>query len=148
MMKEGQQLVHDTQRERDAVAAAVAAAREEIATEMRKLTDKAEVSEHKYQAALSELTATKACTGDERSSLFKEGEQLKTEKALLEARVDHLGKEVIELRTTREESLSASMAIYKEEMAKIEAGWQRRYNGEGKGGTKSCPRSAYCRPTA
>ena len=55
MMKEGKQLVHDTQRERDAVATAVAAAREEVAVEMRKITDKAECGQT-YPPVFSELT--------------------------------------------------------------------------------------------
>ena len=51
MRKEGTQIVHDVQREREAVAKAVEAARAENAAEVRRLTEHAEAADRRCQAA-------------------------------------------------------------------------------------------------
>ena len=69
MRQEGRQIVHDVQREREAVSKVVDCTRAEMAAEVRKLTDQAEAAERRCQTALSELTSPKASTDDERSQL-------------------------------------------------------------------------------
>ena len=60
MTKEGRQIVHDVQREREAVAKAVEATRTEYVAEARRLTEHAEAAGRRCQTALSGLTSSTA----------------------------------------------------------------------------------------
>ena len=77
---------------------------------------------------MSELTTSRTAADDERSSLFKEAERLKVEKAVLEARIARLEQEAIELKGQRGDVKAEGSLMLKKEFAKLEAQWQLKYD--------------------